>query len=97
MLAQRLSVLHGINAPEFFDKAVFATLVGTLREEGYINDNDDVIEANAGEFYNVLAELMSPEVRLTIESVSLEPEEAVPAKVTTVIRLTDAENKKETG
>ncbi|EBS6254452.1 glycerol-3-phosphate 1-O-acyltransferase, partial [Salmonella enterica subsp. enterica serovar Chester] len=80
MLAQRLSVLHGINAPEFFDKAVFATLVGTLREEGYINDNDDVIEANAGEFYNVLAELMSPEVRLTIESVSLEPEEAVPAE-----------------
>lgn len=80
MLAQRLSVLHGINAPEFFDKAVFATLVGTLREEGYINDNDDMIEANAGEFYNVLAELMSPEVRLTIESVSLEPEEAVPAK-----------------
>lgn len=59
---------------------MFATLVGTLREEGYINDNDDVIEANAGEFYNVLAELMSPEVRLTIESVSLEPEEAVPAK-----------------
>ena len=29
IMAQRLSVLHGINAPEFFDKAVFATLVGT--------------------------------------------------------------------
>lgn len=24
-LAQRLSVLHGINAPEFFDKAVFSS------------------------------------------------------------------------
>lgn len=73
-LAQRLSVLHGINAPEFFDKAVFATLVSTLREEGYINDSDDIIEANAQVFYNVLAELMSPEIRLTIESVSLEAE-----------------------
>ncbi|PUX54866.1 glycerol-3-phosphate 1-O-acyltransferase, partial [Cronobacter sakazakii] len=30
-VAQRLSVLHGINAPEFFDKAVFSTLVLTLR------------------------------------------------------------------
>lgn len=24
-MAQRLAVLHGINAPEFFDKAVFST------------------------------------------------------------------------
>ena len=48
-----------------------------------------MIEANAGEFYTTCwRELMSPEVRLTIESVNLEPEEAVPAKVTTVIRLT---------
>ena len=34
-VAQRLSVLHGINAPEFFDKAVFSSLVLTLRDEGY--------------------------------------------------------------
>lgn len=48
MLAQRLSVLHGINAPEFFDKAVFSTLVETLREEGYIdNDENDIFTANA--------------------------------------------------
>ncbi len=40
-LAQRLSVLHGINAPEFFDKAVFTSLVLTLRDEGYISDSGD--------------------------------------------------------
>ena len=37
-VAQRLSVLHGINAPEFFDKAVFSSLVLTLRDEGFISD-----------------------------------------------------------
>ena len=36
-----VSVLHGINAPEFFDKAVFSTLVLTLRDEGYISDTGD--------------------------------------------------------
>lgn len=47
ILAQRLSVLHGINAPEFFDKAVFSTLVETLRSEGYIdNTNNEIFTAN---------------------------------------------------
>ncbi|MEX9611231.1 glycerol-3-phosphate 1-O-acyltransferase PlsB [Providencia manganoxydans] len=80
MLAQRLSVLHGINAPEFFDKAVFSTLVETLREEGYIdNDDNDIFTANAKKLYAVIARLMSPEIRLTIESVS-QPEERAAEK-----------------
>lgn len=71
ILAQRLSVLHGINAPEFFDKAVFSTLVSTLREEGYLNDNEDILKADASALYQVIAKLMSPEIRLTIESVGV--------------------------
>ncbi|WP_353169186.1 glycerol-3-phosphate 1-O-acyltransferase PlsB, partial [Providencia sp.] len=75
ILAQRLSVLHGINAPEFFDKAVFSTLVDTLREEGYIDNNEnDIFTTNAKKLYAVLARLMSPEIRLTIESVSQDDE-----------------------
>ena len=75
ILAQRLSVLHGINAPEFFDKAVFSTLVDTLREEGYIDNNEnDIFVTNAQKLYAVLARLMSPEIRLTIESVSQDDE-----------------------
>jgi len=69
IMAQRLSVLHGINAPEFFDKAVFSTLVGTLRAEGYINDVGDAIQEHTLAVYNMLSDLMTPEVRLTIESV----------------------------
>ncbi|MCC8367675.1 glycerol-3-phosphate 1-O-acyltransferase PlsB [Xenorhabdus sp. PB61.4] len=74
MLAQRLSVLHGINAPEFFDKAVFSCSVNTLREEGYIHDSGNIVTTNAQALYQVLSELMSPEIRLTIESVSMPPE-----------------------
>lgn len=79
MLAQRLSVLHGINAPEFFDKAVFSTLVDTLKEEGYIDNNEnDIFSTNAKNLYAVLARLMSPEIRLTIESVSQTEELSAP-------------------
>lgn len=69
-LAQRLSVLHGINAPEFFDKAVFSTLVLTLRDEGYISDTGDAEPEETLKVYQMLADLVMPDVRLTIESAS---------------------------
>lgn len=70
ILAQRLSVLHGINAPEFFDKAVFSALVNTLKQEGYINrEGDAIIIANTQLLYRIIVKLISPEVCLTIESV----------------------------
>ncbi|WP_075182883.1 glycerol-3-phosphate 1-O-acyltransferase PlsB [Pantoea sp. 1.19] len=67
-LAQRLSVLHGINAPEFFDKAVFSTLVLTLRDEGYISDSGDASVEQTMKVYQLLADLITQEVRLTIEN-----------------------------
>lgn len=71
IMAQRLSVLHGINAPEFFDKAVFTTLVGTLRDEGYINDIGDAIPEHTLEIYTILRDLITPDIRLTIESAGM--------------------------
>lgn len=67
-LAQRLSVLHGINAPEFFDKAIFSTLVLTLRNEGYISDTGDARPEETMKVYQMLAALITSDVRLTIES-----------------------------
>jgi len=67
-MAQRLSVLHGINAPEFFDKAVFTSLVLTLRDEGYISDSDDAPIERTLQVYLLLAELVTQDVRMTIES-----------------------------
>jgi len=67
-MAQRLSVLHGINAPEFFDKAVFTSLVLTLRDEGYISDSGDAQVEQTQQVYQLLAELITQDVRMTIES-----------------------------
>ncbi|HEY1844638.1 MAG TPA: glycerol-3-phosphate 1-O-acyltransferase PlsB [Buttiauxella sp.] len=67
-VAQRLSMLHGINAPEFFDKAVFTSLVLTLRDEGYISDTGDAEPTETMKVYQMLADLVTSDVRLTIES-----------------------------
>ena len=40
-IAKRLSVLNNITAPEFIDKKAQATLINTLREQGYIELNED--------------------------------------------------------
>jgi glycerol-3-phosphate O-acyltransferase len=40
-IAKRLSVLNNITAPEFIDKKAQATLINTMREQGYIELNDD--------------------------------------------------------
>lgn len=71
-VAQRLSVLHGINAPEFFDKAVFSTLVLTLRDEGYISDTGDAQPQETLKVYQMLAALIAPDICLTIESATQE-------------------------
>jgi glycerol-3-phosphate O-acyltransferase len=80
IMAQRLSVLHGINAPEFFDKAVFTTLVGTLRAEGFINDIGDAIPEHTREIYTILSDLMTPEIKLTIESAGMPSELPQPSE-----------------
>ncbi|UTV27848.1 glycerol-3-phosphate 1-O-acyltransferase PlsB [Photobacterium atrarenae] len=69
MMAQRLSRLHGINAPEFFDKGVFATLVKTLRNEGYLNEDCHAVSRPVETLADLLAALVSPEVKLTIQAV----------------------------
>lgn len=67
MLAQRLSVLHGINAPEFFDKAVFTNLALTLRDQGFMSDNENEGRQTIRAMRDMLYQLISPEVKQTIE------------------------------
>ncbi|MBV7388120.1 glycerol-3-phosphate 1-O-acyltransferase PlsB [Pasteurellaceae bacterium TAE3-ERU1] len=67
-VAQRLSVLHGINAPEFFDKAVFSTFIASLKENGYFLDDDSANSDKVGELNIILRSLMSSEVHMTIVS-----------------------------
>ncbi|MBE1276064.1 glycerol-3-phosphate 1-O-acyltransferase PlsB [Enterovibrio baiacu] len=75
MMAQRLSRLHGINAPEFFDKGVFATLMATLREQGYLNDDCHALTSRVESLRENVFGLISPEVQLTIQAILDQPSE----------------------
>lgn len=45
LMAQRLSLLNGLDAPEFFDKTLFRRFIESLNRESVISINDDgVIE-----------------------------------------------------
>ena len=41
LFAERLSALHGIHSPEFFDKNVLATFINALRENDLLEASDD--------------------------------------------------------
>ena len=40
-MAERMAILHGLNAPEFFDKILFRRFINLLRKEGVIDADDD--------------------------------------------------------
>lgn len=41
LMAQRISILHGLNAPEFFDKSLFKNLIDELLDRQVLTLNDD--------------------------------------------------------
>ncbi len=44
LMAQRMSVLYGLNSPEFFDKSLFRNFIDLLGRRGVITLSDDAIE-----------------------------------------------------
>ncbi|WP_261882235.1 glycerol-3-phosphate 1-O-acyltransferase PlsB [Vibrio pelagius] len=66
-IAQRLGRLHGINAPEFFDKGVFASMFATLKQQAYLDRDGDCDLEKTTVFAKLLYSMLYPEVRLTIE------------------------------
>ncbi|MCG7517012.1 glycerol-3-phosphate 1-O-acyltransferase PlsB [Vibrio sp. MMH1-50] len=66
-IAQRLGRLHGINAPEFFDKGVFAAMFNTLKEQQYLDSDGNCDLEKTKQFAKLLFALLYPEVKLTIE------------------------------
>ncbi|AMA65193.1 Glycerol-3-phosphate acyltransferase [Candidatus Arsenophonus lipoptenae] len=71
ILAQRLSaIIHSINSPEFFDKAVFSKLINTLKQEDYINiEGNKIYKLDIKKLYLIIIKLISHKVYLTIESI----------------------------
>ena len=81
MMAQRLSILHGLNAPEFFDKSLFRHFIQTLIEQGVLQAD---AQGKLG-YHDKLAELaegvakrvLSAELRLSIRQVALHRDDAL--------------------
>ncbi|GAA0813060.1 glycerol-3-phosphate 1-O-acyltransferase PlsB [Colwellia asteriadis] len=68
-IAKRLSVLNNINAPEFIDKKAQATLIASMREQGYITLNDDgllITTSEMEEVKNTIINLVDIEVLQSI-------------------------------
>ncbi|MFC0445997.1 glycerol-3-phosphate 1-O-acyltransferase PlsB [Pseudidiomarina halophila] len=68
-LAERLSAMHGVNAPEFFDKKLLSALISTLKREDFIEVNSEgnfVAHADVGELSDTIDRLLEPAVVQTI-------------------------------
>ncbi|MEZ9259136.1 glycerol-3-phosphate 1-O-acyltransferase PlsB [Vibrio splendidus] len=66
-IAQRLGRLQGINAPEFFDKGVFASMFATLKQHQYLDNDGNCDLEKTQQFAKLLYSMLYPEVRLTIQ------------------------------
>ena len=85
MMAQRLSILHGLNAPEFFDKTLFRHFIQTLIEQcvlrpdsnGKLGYHDKLGELAEG----VAKRVLSAELRLSIRQVALHREDSLEASI----------------
>jgi glycerol-3-phosphate O-acyltransferase len=81
MMAQRLSILHGLNAPEFFDKSLFRHFIQTLVGQGVLRPDDSGklgYHDKLGELAEGVAKRVLPaELRLSIRQVALHRETPV--------------------
>jgi glycerol-3-phosphate O-acyltransferase len=79
VMAQRLSILHGLNAPEFFDKSLFRHFIQTLLDEGVLRRDESGklgYREELGELAEGAAKRVLPaEIRLSIRQVALERSE----------------------
>lgn len=68
-LAERLSAIHGISAPEFYDKKVMSTFIASLKAQELLQVNDDgqqIAAPSIGELSDGIDELIDPPVLQTI-------------------------------
>jgi len=66
-IAQRLGRLHGINAPEFFDKGVFSAMFTTLKQQAYLDSDGNCDTHKSKALAELLYSMLYPEVLLTIK------------------------------
>jgi glycerol-3-phosphate O-acyltransferase len=72
LLAQKISMLYGINSPDFFDRGLFRDFIETMIDSGYLRRNQSrQLEFTPGFDYVSLdlRNLLSTEVRSSILSI----------------------------
>ena len=81
VMAQRLSILHGLNAPEFFDKSLFRHFIQTLLDQGVLRRDEAGKLSHHPEFAElvegVAKRVLTAEIRLSIRQVTRERSEEV--------------------
>ncbi|MGA9575526.1 MAG: glycerol-3-phosphate 1-O-acyltransferase PlsB [Lysobacterales bacterium] len=68
--AQRISMLHEFNAPEFYDKALFKEFIAELRKASYLSPNEDnklVFDERLEKISKEARYILGEEIRLEID------------------------------
>ena len=86
VMAQRLSILHGLNAPEFFDKSLFRHFIQTMLDLDVLR-RDEAGKLSYHELLGELAEgaakrVLPAEIRLSIRQVALHRSEDAADQIT---------------
>lgn len=72
MIAERLSLLHGINSPESFDKNIFSTLFSTLKAEGYLDAESQASADKIQTLYKTIKPLVPADIKQSITSINIQ-------------------------
>jgi glycerol-3-phosphate O-acyltransferase len=82
VMAQRLSILHGLNAPEFFDKSLFRHFIQGLLDQRVLHQDQAgklSHHPQLGELAEGAAKRVLPaEIRLSIRQVAMDRSEEAP-------------------
>ncbi|MET1077582.1 MAG: glycerol-3-phosphate 1-O-acyltransferase PlsB [Pseudomonas sp.] len=81
IMAQRLSILHGLNAPEFFDKSLFRHFIQSMLDQGVLR-RDEAGKLSHHPLLGELAEgaakrVLPAEIRLSIRQVAMDRSEDI--------------------
>jgi glycerol-3-phosphate O-acyltransferase len=74
LFAERLSSLHGISAPEFYDKNVLSTFINALKDNALIDASDQGLlmhSEQTSELQQWVISLISPDIAQSIERIQI--------------------------
>jgi len=72
LLAQRISILSGVNDPEFYDKSLFHGFIDMLKREGYLHEEAGklVVDESMRELATRTSVLLSADISQSIRRVT---------------------------